>query len=127
MKRPIPLLATLLFATTAQAHHSFAMFDVEKEITLAGTVKEFQWTNPHAWIQLNVVDEQGKTVEWGLESRSPNVLARQGFKSTILKPGDKITVVFNPLKDGKKGGSLVSLTMADGKKLPQVQPVPESQ
>jgi hypothetical protein len=103
-------------AAPAFAHHSFAMFDRTKEMTLVGTVKEFQWTNPHSWIQINV-PTNGKVVEWSIEGGSPNGLARKGWKSTTLKPGDKVTVQVNPMKDGSNGASLKSVTTADGKTL----------
>jgi hypothetical protein len=99
----------------ALAHHSFAMFDANKEVTLTGTVKEFQWENPHTWIQLYVPNDQGKQVEWSIEGQSPNGLARKGWKRTTFKPGDKIVVKIRPLKDGKPGGSLMSATAADGR------------
>ena len=104
-------------ARPALAHHSFAMFDSAKELTLVGTVKEFQWTNPHSWIQLNVPDAGGKVTEWSIEGGSPNGLARRGWKSTSLKPGDKVTIKTHPMKDGSAGGSLMTVTMADGKVL----------
>jgi hypothetical protein len=103
-------------AAPAFAHHSFAMFDRTKEMTLVGTVKEFQWTNPHSWIQINV-PTNGKVVEWSIEGGSPNGLARKGWKSSTLKAGDKITVVVNPMKDGSNGASLKSVTTSDGKTL----------
>jgi hypothetical protein len=107
----------LLAAAPAFAHHSFAMFDRQKEITLKGTVKEFQWTNPHSFIQIEVVDPQGASASYSIEMNSPNNLTRQGWKSTALKPGDKVTVVMNPLRDGARGGLFVSVMLADGKVL----------
>ena len=95
----------------AMAHHSFAMFDSQKNLTLDGTIKEFQWTNPHSWIQIVVKDSSGKAVEWSIEGGSPNGLARQGWTRNSLKPGDKAVVVTHPLKDGTAGGSLVSVTV----------------
>jgi len=106
----------LIGAPAATAHHSFAMFDNAKEQTLVGTVKEFQWTNPHTWLQL-MVDESGKQVEWSIEGSSPNGLARRGWSRTSFKPGDKVTVIIHPLKDGAKGGSYVKATLPDGKTL----------
>ena len=103
--------AGCLSAAPAMAHHSFAMFDNTKSVTLEGTVKEFQWTNPHSWVQLMVKDASGKEVEWSVEGGSPNGLARQGWKRTSLKPGDKASIVIHPLKDGTTGGSLVSATV----------------
>jgi hypothetical protein len=99
------------------AHHSFAMFDAQKQQTLTGVVREFQWTNPHTWIQLLVDDGKGGSVEWAVEGNSPNILVRQGYTSKIIKPGDKVTLLIRPLKDGSKGGSLVSITLADGRVL----------
>ncbi|MFM1887344.1 MAG: hypothetical protein RL026_2501 [Pseudomonadota bacterium] len=101
----------------AQAHHSFAMFDREREVTLQGVVKEFQWTNPHSWIQLTVKDAQGREVEWSLEGGSPGVLSRGGWKRTSLQPGDVVKVVIYPLKDGTPGGAFLEVTKADGSTL----------
>ena len=100
-----------LGASSASAHHSFAMFDSQKKITLEGTVKAFQWTNPHSWIQLMVTDPSGKEVEWALEGASPNVMVRAGWKRNTLKPGDKVVAVLNPLKDGTPGGSWTDITV----------------
>jgi hypothetical protein len=102
-----------LLGSTAEAHHSFAVFDQTKRVTLVGTVREFQWTNPHSWIEL-VVEKGGATEQWSVEALSPNVLGRQGWKRNTLKPGDKITVVINPRRDNSRGGNLVSVTLANG-------------
>jgi hypothetical protein len=113
--------ATLLFAIVALAgavpalaHHSFAGFDRSRQVTLSGVVKEFQWNNPHAWIQIVVTDERGRKTEWGAECGSPNMMARTGWKRTTLEPGDKVVAVVNPLRDGRPNGSLVKITLADG-------------
>ena len=106
-----------MIAGPSYAHHSFAMFDNQKQMTLEGTVKEFQWTNPHTWIQLNVRNAQGQVEEWSIEGSSPNGLARRGWKRNTLRPGDKVSVRINPLKNGDKGGSFVSATFADGRVL----------
>jgi hypothetical protein len=98
-------------ASPAVAHHSFALFDAQKSMTLEGQVKEFQWTNPHTWIQLIVVDAAGKEVEWSIEGSSAATMARQGWSRSALKPGDRAIVVIHPLKDGTRGGSLVSATV----------------
>jgi Family of unknown function (DUF6152) len=98
----------------AYAHHSFAMFDQSKQLTLKGTVREFQWTNPHAWIHLDVPSAAGVKDTWQVELNSPNNLKRQGWKSSSVKPGDQVTLVLNPLKDGSKGGLFVSITLPDG-------------
>ena len=116
LRRAAPLAAVLLAlgGPAADAHHSFASFDRTKQVTLTGVVREFQWTNPHAWIQIVVTDEQGREVEWGAECGSPNMMARTGWKSTTLKPGDRVTAVVNPLLDGRPNGGLVTITLADG-------------
>ena len=105
----------LAIACAASAHHSFAMFDQSKQLPLTGTIREFQWTNPHAFIHIDVPNTEGASDLWKVELNSPNNLKRQGWKSSELKPGDKVTVVINPLRDGSKGGLFVSATLADGK------------
>jgi hypothetical protein len=110
-------LVTTALAMPASGHHSFAMFDREQEITLEGVVKEFQWTNPHTWIQLLVTGADGKVVEWNIEGTSPNGLKRQGWKSTSIKPGDKVTVTISPLRNGENGGALIQAKLPDGKTL----------
>ena len=120
MKSAILALATvvsLLVTEPALAHHSYAAFDREKRVTLTGVVKEFQWNNPHAWIQIMVADEKGRQVEWGVECGSPNMMARTGWKSSTIKAGDKVVAIVNPLKDGRPNGSLVTVTLADGRVL----------
>jgi hypothetical protein len=117
MRAMVAFAAAALIATPAFAHHSAAMFDTTKSITLEGTVKEFQWTNPHAWVQLVARDPAtGKDVEWSLELNSISRLVRNGWTRTSLKPGDKAVAVFNPLKDGGTGGHLDTITV-DGKKM----------
>jgi uncharacterized protein DUF6152 len=101
-------------STLAHAHHSFAAFDRTKKVVLVGMVKEFSFTNPHAWIQLEVQDSKGEKTEWGVECGSPNMMARTGWKKELLKPGDQVAVTVNPLADGRPNGSLVSITLANG-------------
>lgn len=101
----------LVLAGPALAHHAFAMFDTSREVTLDGTVKEFQWTNPHTWVQLLVKEPGGKDVEWGIEGASPNNLARFGWSRNSIKAGDHVQAVVHPLKDGSIGGSLVRITV----------------
>jgi hypothetical protein len=111
-------VAAMLTASLALAHHSHAMFDSDKQVTLVGIVKEFQWNNPHCWIQLLVTDPADPTaapVEWAVEMGAPIQLLRHGWKPGSVKPGDKITVVVNPLRDGRTGGQLVSAIGPDGK------------
>ena len=112
--RMICTAAGLLAAGAATAHHSFAMFDQARQLALHGTIHEFQWTNPHSWIFLDVTDPDGTTATWQVELNSPNNLKRQGWKSDALKPGDKVTVVLNPLRDGKSGGLFISVTLPNG-------------
>jgi hypothetical protein len=107
----------LWMSVPALAHHSFAMFDREKQVTLVGTVREFQWTNPHSWIEMDVADSGGGIEKWSVEMNSPNNLQRQGWRSSTLKAGDKVTVIINPLRGGEKGGLFVSVTLPDGKVL----------
>ena len=103
---------------TAWAHHSFAMFDQTKQVSIAGTVKDFEWTNPHAFIELEAPD--GKL--WSVELNSPNNLVRQGWKRTALKPGDKVTVVLNPLRNGQPGGLFNGVTLPSGQVLGSLKP-----
>jgi hypothetical protein len=109
----------LLVASVAPvlAHHSPAAFDRTKEVKLVGTVKEFRWQNPHTWIEVIVPDEKGKDVVWGVELTSPTYLIRAGWKSNIIRPGDKVTVVVNPVRSGEPSGIFRSLTLADGRVL----------
>jgi len=109
--------ALVLLAAPVFAHHSFAMFDRTREITVVGVVKDFQWTNPHAWIEVESPNQSGGMDHWSLECNSPNNLARQGWRPTSLKPGDKITVTFFPLKSGEKGGLFKILTLENGQVL----------
>ena len=110
-------LAILLCGRPILAHHSFAPFDMTKTITLAGVVKEFQWLNPHSWIQMTVTDTSGNAVEWRIETSSPSSLSRQGWKPKTLKPGDQVTITAHPLRDGRTGGSLITVTLADGTRI----------
>jgi hypothetical protein len=109
--------ALLLVAGAAAAHHSPVLFDRTRRLTLNGTVKEFAWMNPHASIQLEVANAEGGVDVWGVEMNSPNNLVRQGWKSTLVKPGDQVTVIVNPLRSGEHGGIFVSIKLADGRVL----------
>lgn len=114
-RRALAAVAALVVTGAAFAHHSFAMFDRDKEVVLTGTVHEFQWTNPHAFIEFDVPNDKGQAERWSVEMNSPNNLTRQGWKSTYLKNGDKVTVTLNPLRDGKHGGLFVAIVLPDGK------------
>jgi hypothetical protein len=107
----------LLTAVPAWAHHSMAGFDRTKTVSLNGTVKQFKWANPHAWIEMEIPDGKGGATTWNVEMTSPAVLIRAGWKSSIIKPGDKVTVMAHPQQSGEPGGIFVSLTLPDGKTL----------
>jgi len=113
---PVAGAVAVLFSAPCMAHHSFGIFDQTKSITLQGTVRELQWTNPHCFIQMLVPSEK-VTSEWSIEMHSPSVMYRVGWRPGSFKPGDKVTVVINPLRDGTNGGSLVSATDASGRLL----------
>jgi hypothetical protein len=108
------LLLLLGGMTLAYAHHSMAGFDRFKTVTLVGTIKQFKWANPHSWIELEVPNDKGGVVVWNVEMTSPGVLIRAGWKSTTLKPGDKVTIMAHPIMTGEAGGIFVSVTLANG-------------
>ena len=112
-----PLAAIALCALHLLAHHSFAMFDYEHRVTLTGTVSKFEWTNPHAYIEFDVASADGAAKHYSIECASPNVLTRLGWKFNELKSGDKVTILMNPLKNGKPGGMLERITLPDGRQL----------
>lgn len=105
-----------LAAAPVVAHHSFAMFDQTKVMALEGTVHEFQWTNPHSFIELDVTT-RGRTQRWSIELNSPNNLTRQGWRRTSLRAGEKISVRIAPLRNGHSGGLFLDLRKADGRAL----------
>ncbi len=107
-------IAVAMFSVPVVAHHSFAMFDGEAYVTLEGTVTEFQWTYPHAWILMMVPDDQGAPVQWALELPSPGGLARGGWLPNSLTPGMEIVALAHPLKNGGPGGSALTVTLPDG-------------
>jgi hypothetical protein len=107
----------VMLAASAGAHHSPVMFDRTVAKTITGTVVKFTWTNPHSAIQLDVPNASGGVDRWGVELGSPQSMARNGWRSNIIKAGDTVTVVVNPLKSGEFGGIFVSITLPDGRKL----------
>jgi len=118
-------VAAMLTASSALAHHSFAMFDQSKTVTIQGIVKDFRWTNPHVFIQVIVKNDQGVDEEWSIEMTSPEHLVRTGWKPGTLKPGDKITLNIHPLRDGNiKGGQYLNGTGPDGPLIGAPQPSP---
>lgn len=102
-------------AAPALAHHSMAMFDQSKTVTLSGTVRKFQWTNPHCYIQLMVKGADGKETEWSLEMGAPMYLYAKGWRPAVLKPGMPIKVTINPLRNGNPGGVVLTAETAGGK------------
>lgn len=111
----IVMLAGAFGATAVQAHHSFAVFDFTKVTTLTGTVKVFQWTNPHTFIKLMAPDASGQIIEWTLESGTPNINARHGWKKSDIKSGDKVTAEMHPMRDGSPAGTLMHVKLPDGR------------
>src|SRR5580700_4516277 len=111
--------AALLLATIRiSAHHAFAAeYDENKRVTVSGTVADFKWTNPHAWLYVEGKDESGKVTSWGFEMGSPNGLVRRGWNRTDVKKGDQVTVEGYRAKDGSKVANALTVTIADGRKL----------
>jgi hypothetical protein len=107
----------LAMAVPALAHHSFAVYDHTKTLTLNGTVTKFQWTNPHAYIELDVPDAKGVVKHYSIECTSINMMQRNGWRSNMIKFGDKVKAVVSPLQSGEPGGLLLLLTLPDGKTL----------
>lgn len=122
-------LRALLFAGIAVAmqtngawpHHSFAAFDAERQVTLQGVVREFQWTNPHAWIMLSV-EKKGQLEQWAVELNGAYGLVRQGWRPKTLIPGMPVTLTIRPLRDGTNGGQLIEITLPDGTIMGRVSP-----
>jgi hypothetical protein len=107
-------LCALASSAALSAHHSTAMFDRVQVRTLEGTVVDFQWTNPHAWIQVSAPGPDGTMVEWSVECSSPNTLSRQGWTPGLLAPGQSLVIVINPMRDGTNAGLFVGMTLEDG-------------
>ena len=112
----LPAAASLLATMPVLAHHSFAMFDLRQSLTLRGTLKELQWTNPHCFLQV-LVPGPGAASEWSVEMHSPADMYRHGWRPGSFRPGDKLTVVVHPNRDGTQGGLLVSATGPSGQVL----------
>lgn len=108
-------VAALLCSTAALAHHSFSMFDLENNVTLEGDVAEVQWTNPHAWVEVDVPQADGTTQRWGVEFNSPNNLTRQGWKRNDIQVGDHLVITVSPLRDGQPAGLFYDVTLPDGR------------
>ena len=104
-------------AGSVQAHHSYAMFDAAQNKQLEGVVQEFKWTNPHSYIEVVAPDDKGQMHTWGVECGSPAQMVKAGWRSSSLKPGDKVVVTIHPLRSGEYGGSFISVQTPDGKVL----------
>jgi hypothetical protein len=105
----------LAAANSAWAHHSATMFEQTKTITVAGVIKEFQWTNPHSWLLVDVTDKDGKVTTWGFEAEGPSTLQRAGIRPSEFKPGTRVTMTGRPMKDGRPAAIWVLAVRADGK------------
>jgi hypothetical protein len=112
----------LLAGGEAQAHHSYAAFDRAKTVEVAGTVKSWEWTNPHVWLTVSVPQKKGPPVDWAFEGLAPGTLRGKGWLRTSIKAGDKVTVVMNPRRDGTPGGALANVILANGTRLGSENP-----
>ena len=120
MSRPVAAMAFLatftMFAPAARAHHSGAMFDDKKEVTLTGTIKEFQYTNPHSWLLVDVKGPDGKVTTWGFEAEGPTTLLRAGIRRTDLMPGMEVIITGHPMRDGRPAATLTKATRLSDRK-----------
>jgi hypothetical protein len=118
MARKIPLVLgwalALLTAAPAFAHHSGAPYDRRITASIQGEVIEWRWSNPHAWLKIRAPDKDGNMAEWAFEAMPATILSRQGWKRSTFQAGDKVTVRYNPIRDGSPGGVLLGATLADG-------------
>lgn len=115
----LAVFGVMLAPLPSLAHHSYAMFDMDKTVTMEATVVRFKWQNPHAFIEIDAA-VRGATERWAIEMTSPNNLAQEGWKRTSLKPGDRITLYVHPLRTGARGGSYVGVRLSDGSTLGDV-------
>jgi hypothetical protein len=125
----LSIAALMAAAAPATAHHSYSMFDQTKSLTLRGTVRTVEWANPHVWVWVDVDDGKGGVTPWGFETNAPSELVRFfGWTKNSLTAGDKVTVDYAPLRSGRNGGALRTLTFADGRtlKTPRSNPLPGS-
>ena len=118
LRRLLVVTALLTVANPAWAHHSYAMFDQTRRVALQGTVKALEWTNPHVWLWVDNSDGNAGTITYAFETNAPAELARFfGWNKSILKPGERITVEYAPLRSGNNGGALIKIIFADGREL----------
>ncbi len=102
-------------ASPALAHHSYAMFDKDKTVSITGTIRTWEMVNPHSYLWVNVKKDGAPDQVWGLEGGGTAVLARAGVTKSAVKPGDKVTVDLHPLRDGRTGGMLLKVKLEDGR------------
>jgi hypothetical protein len=121
-KAALPALMMVAFAAPALAHHSFAMFDPDKTVVLNGSVKQLEWTNPHVWLRLMVIDASGKPVQYAVEMGSVARSTYDGWKPDTVRPGDTISVSMHPNKDGSRGGMYLAAKLADGREFGRTGP-----
>jgi hypothetical protein len=107
-------IAALTIVPVVSAHHSGTMFDDTKEVTVEGVVKEFQYTNPHSWLLVDVADENGKVTTWGFEAEGPSTLMRMKVRPSDFAPGTKLTISGHPMKDGRPAAAWTKAVRADG-------------
>ncbi|HSQ96166.1 MAG TPA: DUF6152 family protein [Croceibacterium sp.] len=112
------LLPLALLAAPVVAHHSYAMFDMTRIVTLDATITQFKWQNPHSFMEADIKTPDG-TEHWAIEMTAPNNLVQEGWKRTTVKPGDHVTIYVHPLRSGDKGGSFAGVKLADGRVLGQ--------
>lgn len=125
MKSSLIAVAFILtISTVSFAHHSGAGVDRTKSVSITGTLKEFKWANPHSWMEIEVPNDKGGTDLWAVEMNPPSFLVRAGWRSNSVKPGDKVTVVVRPFRNGDPGGIFVSVTLPDGQVLGELPPQP---
>jgi hypothetical protein len=126
VSRAILTAAIFLISIPLLAHHGASEYDMTKIVTLNATVKELQYVNPHTLLTFTVKDDSGKAIEWQGELPSPNLLSRRGWSRSILKPGDQVTIIGAPAKNGEKGMQVKKLVFPDGHELPGTVLPPDS-
>jgi hypothetical protein len=124
--RVLLMVSSFLISLPLFAHHGASEYDMTKIVTLNGTVKELQFVNPHSLLTFTVKDDSGKAMEWEGELPSPNLLSRRGWSRSTLKPGDQVTIIGSPAKNGEKGMQIKKLVFPDGHELPGTVLPPDS-
>lgn len=119
-------LVLCMLATKVSAHHSFASFDMDDTRSIAGTVKRFEWTNPHTWIVLEVQTDSGQQQEWRFEGPPPINMLHGGWAENTLQTGDHISLSYHPRKDSQREGSFTAITLPNGKQIGALGPVPQT-